>query len=152
MEVVPTPGPGTVIIDYAHTPDALENALMALREFTPGRLICLFGCGGDRDQGKRPIMGSIAGTLADVCIVTSDNPRTENPETIINHILKGMEGCAAPRLIEPDRRRAIRAGLSMLGEGDTLLLAGKGHETYQEVGLQKHHLDEREEVKRAFLP
>ncbi len=150
MEVVPIPGQGTVVIDYAHTPDALENALMTLRGFTSGRLICLFGCGGDRDKTKRPVMGTIAGELADICIVTSDNPRTEAPESIISDILKGMDANMAPRLVEPDRKRAIRAGLSMLGKGDTLLLAGKGHETYQEVGLVKRHLDEREEVKKAF--
>ena len=95
-------------------------------------------------------MGAIAGELADLCIVTSDNPRTEDPQAIIGDILRGMGEGAAPRLIEPDRRRAIRAGLRMMEEGDTLLLAGKGHETYQEIGLQRQHLDEREEVKKAF--
>ena len=152
MEVVPHPGLGTVLIDYAHTPDALENALTTLRAFTPGRLICLFGCGGDRDRGKRPIMGAIAASLADMCIVTSDNPRTEEPETIIGDILKGMEDFSSPRVVEPDRRKAIQAGLEMLGEGDTLLLAGKGHETYQEIRGVKYHLDEREEVQNGRFP
>lgn len=150
MEVVPTPGAGTVLIDYAHTPDALENALTALRDFTPGRLICLFGCGGDRDRGKRSVMGALAASLADFVVVTSDNPRTEEPEAIIRDILKGMEGFDTPRLVEPDRRKAIRSAVALLAEGDTLVLAGKGHETYQEVSGKKHHLDEREEIAACF--
>ncbi len=150
MEVVPTPGPGTVIIDYAHTPDALENALTALRGFTGGRLICLFGCGGDRDRGKRPIMGSIAQGRSDLCVVTSDNPRTEAPEAIIDDILAGMEADEASILVEPDRPTAIRLALEQLREGDVLLLAGKGHETYQEVKGEKRHMDERELVAAYF--
>jgi len=149
MERVPIPGPGTVIIDYAHTPDALEKALLALRDFTKGRLICLFGCGGDRDRGKRPLMGAIAQRLSDVCVVTSDNPRTEPPEDIIKDILAGME--EAP-LVEPDREKAIRLALGLLEEGDTLLLAGKGHETYQEVNGEKRHMDERELVAKYAKP
>lgn len=148
MEVVPHRGPGTVIIDYAHTPDALEKVLLALRPNTVGRLICLFGCGGDRDRTKRPIMGAVAARLSDVCIVTSDNPRTEDPAAIIGAILAGMERWEADVIVEPDRRLAIRAGLQMLREGDTLLLAGKGHETYQEIGGVKYPLDEREEVAK----
>ena len=150
MEVVPTPGKGTVLIDYAHTPDALENALTALRDFTPGRLICLFGCGGDRDRTKRPIMGAVANQLADLCVVTSDNPRSEEPEAIIRDILAGMEGEDTPRLVEPDREKAIAAALDLLEEGDVLLLAGKGHETYQEVNGVKRHMDEREIVAACF--
>ncbi len=146
MEVVPHSGPGVVIIDYAHTPDALEKALTALRDFTPGRLICLFGCGGDRDRSKRAIMGSVCADLADVCLVTSDNPRSEPPEAIIGDILRGMVKFDKVKIVEPDRVRAIRLGLSLLKEGDTLLLAGKGHETYQEVNGEKRHLDEREIV------
>lgn len=149
MEVVPHAGPGTVIIDYAHTPDALEKALTALRDFTEGRLICLFGCGGDRDRSKRAIMGAIAADLADVCVVTSDNPRSELPEAIIGDILRGMVRFDKVKIVEPDRERAIRLGLSLLKEGDTLLLAGKGHETYQEVKGEKRHLDEREIVAKA---
>jgi len=149
MEVVPIPAPGAVLIDYAHTPDALENALKALRPNTSGRLFCLFGCGGDRDKTKRPIMGSIASGLADFCIITSDNPRTEEPNAIIENILDGMKK-DAPRLVEPDRPTAIRKALSLLGEGDVLLLAGKGHETYQEVNGEKHHMDERELVRACF--
>ena len=146
MEVVPRSGPGTVIIDYAHTPDALEKALTSLRDFTDGRLICLFGCGGDRDRSKRAIMGAIAADLADVCIVTSDNPRSEPPEAIIEDILQGMVKFDKVKIVEPDRVRAIRLGLSLMKEGDTLLLAGKGHETDQEVNGEKQRLDEREIV------
>lgn len=149
MELVPHTGPGTVVIDYAHTPDALEKALVALRDSTPGRLICLFGCGGDRDRSKRPIMGAIAADLADVCLVTSDNPRSEPPEAIIGDILQGMVRFDKVKIVEPDRARAITLGLSLLKEGDTLLLAGKGHETYQEVNGEKHPLDEREIVAKS---
>ncbi|MCI9263734.1 MAG: UDP-N-acetylmuramoyl-L-alanyl-D-glutamate--2,6-diaminopimelate ligase [Oscillospiraceae bacterium] len=149
MEVVPHKGPGTVIIDYAHTPDALKNALSALRSFTSGRLICLFGCGGDRDRGKRAIMGAVAAEGADLCVVTSDNPRSEAPEGIVEDVLRGMVRFDKVKIVEPDRVRAIRLGLSLLKEGDTLLLAGKGHETYQEVKGEKHPLDEREIVANA---
>ncbi len=150
MEVVPTPGQGTVLIDYAHTPDALENALTALRDFTPGRLICLFGCGGDRDKTKRPIMGAIAAELSDLCVVTSDNPRSEAPAAIIADILAGLKDTDTPRLVEPDREKAIAMALRELEEGDVLLLAGKGHETYQEVNGEKRHMDEREIVAACF--
>jgi len=149
MEVVPTPGEGTVVIDYSHTPDALENALTALRGFTPGRLICLFGCGGDRDKTKRPIMGGIAQRLSDLQVVTSDNPRSEEPQAIIDDILAGMTG-GEDVLVEPDRPAAIGKALSLLREGDVLLLAGKGHETYQEVKGVKRHMDEREIVNAFF--
>lgn len=148
MEVAPTPGPGTVVIDYAHTPDALENALKALREFTPGRLICLFGCGGDRDRAKRPLMGAVAAEGCDVCVVTSDNPRSERPEAIIHDILAGMVKFDTAKIVEPDREKAISLALSLLREGDVLLLAGKGHETYQEVDGEFRHMDEREIVAK----
>ena len=150
IEVVPVPADFTVIIDYAHTPDALENILTTVRDFTAGRVICLFGCGGDRDRTKRPQMGAIAGSLADVAVVTSDNPRTEEPEAIIRDILPGLEGTAAEVVVEPDRRAAIRRALSLAKPGDTVVLAGKGHETYQEVGTRVLHLDEREEVAAYF--
>ena len=150
MEVVPWRGPGTVIIDYAHTPDALQNALAALRKFTPGRLICLFGCGGDRDRGKRPIMGAVAAEGADLCVVTSDNPRTEEPMGIVQDILRGMVNFDKVKMVEPDREKAIALALTLLREGDTLLLAGKGHETYQEAGGKTRHLDERETVAKAM--
>ena len=150
IEVVPVPADFAVIIDYAHTPDALENILTTVRDFTAGRVICLFGCGGDRDRTKRPQMGAIAGSLADVAVVTSDNPRTEEPEAIIRDILPGLEGTAAEVVVEPNRRAAIRRALSLAKPGDTVVLAGKGHETYQEVGTRVLHLDEREEVAAYF--
>jgi UDP-N-acetylmuramoyl-L-alanyl-D-glutamate--2,6-diaminopimelate ligase len=150
VEVVPTSAPYTVIIDYAHTPDALENILTTVRALAKNRLICLFGCGGDRDRSKRAVMGSIAADLADVVIVTSDNPRTEEPEAIIRDILKGMEGTKTPYTVEPDRRAAIRYALAQGQPGDVILLAGKGHETYQEIRGEKIHLDEREEIQDFF--
>ena len=154
VEVVPTPhGEYTVIIDYAHSPDALENILTTVRDFTAGRVVCLFGCGGDRDRTKRPLMGAVAGTLADFVILTSDNPRTEEPEAIIDDILEGMErmeGGCAPYVVEPDRRRAIHYALSHAQAGDVILLAGKGHETYQEIDGVQRHLDEREEVAAFY--
>ena len=150
VEVVPVPRAYTVLIDYAHTPNALENILTTARDFTAGRLICLFGCGGDRDRTKRPVMGAIARRLSDVCMVTSDNPRMEEPKAIIDDILAGMEPLGETVLVEPDREKAIGAALGMLGERDVLLLAGKGHETYQEVMGEKRHMDEREIVAGYF--
>ncbi|MEG2421109.1 MAG: UDP-N-acetylmuramoyl-L-alanyl-D-glutamate--2,6-diaminopimelate ligase, partial [Oscillospiraceae bacterium] len=149
-EVVPVPAEFTVLIDYAHSPDALENILNAARGFTKGRLIVLFGCGGDRDRGKRPLMGGIAARLADVCVVTSDNPRTEDPKTIIGEILGGMPKKGISKRVEPDRRKAIRLALSLAKKGDTVLLAGKGHETYQELAGTWSHFDEREEIAAYF--
>ena len=150
IEVVPVPADYTVLIDYAHTPDALENILTTVRDFTKGRVICLFGCGGDRDRSKRPKMGTIAGQLADVAVVTSDNPRTEDQSAIIRDILAGMGDTPARRHVEPDRRRAIALALSLARPGDTVVLAGKGHETYQEIGGVMYHLDEREEVASFY--
>ena len=138
--------PCTILRDYAHTPDALERALRTLRPLTRGRLLVLFGCGGDRDRGKRPMMGRLAAELADLAIVTSDNPRTEDPGAIIADVVAGMG--AASRRVEPDRRRAIALALEEAGEDDTLLLAGKGHETYQVIGTEKQPFDEREIVAR----
>lgn len=150
VEVVPTDTEYTVLIDYAHTPDALENVLLTVRDFTRGRVICVFGCGGDRDPMKRPIMGAIAGRLADVPVVTSDNPRSEEPMDIIRDVLAGFqEGDPAP-VVEPDRPAAIHMALSMARPGDTVVLAGKGHETYQEVKGQIRHMDEREIVADYF--
>ncbi|WP_294548243.1 UDP-N-acetylmuramoyl-L-alanyl-D-glutamate--2,6-diaminopimelate ligase [uncultured Pseudoflavonifractor sp.] len=150
IEVVPTPTEYTVIIDYAHTPDALENILTTVRDFTAGRVICLFGCGGDRDRTKRPIMGGIAAELADLVVLTSDNPRTEDPEAILSDIQAGMEGSGTPCIVVPHRREAIRRALDEARPGDTVVLAGKGHETYQEIGAARRHLDEREEVAAYF--
>ncbi len=150
VEVVSVPRPYTVIIDYAHTPNALENILMTAREFTAGRLICLFGCGGDRDRTKRPIMGAIAAELADLVVLTSDNPRTEPPGEILEEILSGMEDFDTPCHLEPDRIAAIRWALEEGELGDVIVLAGKGHEDYQIVGDGKIHLDEREVIHDFF--
>ena len=150
IEVVPVPAPYTVIIDYAHTPDALENILTTVRAPAEGRVVCLFGCGGDRDRTKRPVMGAIAAELADFVVVTSDNPRTERPQAIIDDILQGMKDSNTPRVVEPDRRAAIRYALAHGQPGDVIVLAGKGHETYQEVDGVKHYLDEREEIEDFF--
>ncbi len=150
VEVVPTPTDYTVLIDYAHTPDALENVLLTVRGFTRGRVICVFGCGGDRDPIKRPIMGGIAAKLADVAVVTSDNPRTEDPLAIIQDVLGGFQASDPEPVVEPDRVRAIHMALEMAQAGDTVLLAGKGHETYQEVGHEQRHMDEREIVADYF--
>ena len=147
IEVVPTPGkPYTVLLDYAHTPDGLENVLRSARDFCKGKLIAVFGCGGDRDPIKRPIMGRIGVDLADFAVITSDNPRTEEPMAIIGDILKGVdESCGAYTVVE-DRRKAIRYAMDIAQKDDIIVLAGKGHETYQEIHGVKHHLDEREEV------
>jgi UDP-N-acetylmuramoyl-L-alanyl-D-glutamate--2,6-diaminopimelate ligase len=150
-EVVPVPAPYTVLIDYAHTPDALEKILTAARQGATGRLICLFGCGGDRDRTKRPIMGEIASALADFVILTSDNPRTEDPDRILDQVAAGFPRAFRQVLRQPDRRAAIRAALAMGQAGDVILLAGKGHETYQEIGTKRIHLDEREEIASFFL-
>jgi UDP-N-acetylmuramoyl-L-alanyl-D-glutamate--2,6-diaminopimelate ligase len=139
--------PCVVLRDYAHTPDALERALATLRPLTRGRLIVVFGCGGDRDKGKRPLMGRIAAEGSDVAVATSDNPRTEDPVAIIDDIEQGMGG--VPHLRITDRLAAIHAALTEARPGDTLLLAGKGHETYQVLGTEKVPFDEREIVRRA---
>lgn len=139
--------PCVVLRDYAHTPDALDRALTTLRPLTPGRLIVVFGCGGDRDRGKRPLMGRIAAARSDLAIVTSDNPRTENPDAIIDDIERGMSGM--PHLRITDRLTAIHTALSEGRSGDTILLAGKGHETYQIIGTTKIVFDEREIVQSA---
>ena len=146
VEVVPVPWDYTVLIDYAVTPDAIENVLTTVRGFAKGRVVILFGCGGDRDRGKRPKMGKIAARLADFVIVTSDNPRTEDPDFIISEILPGLEGASTPYVVEPDRVKAIRYALDHAQTDDVIILAGKGHETYQIIGHEKRHLDEREVV------
>ncbi|HWP67127.1 MAG TPA: UDP-N-acetylmuramoyl-L-alanyl-D-glutamate--2,6-diaminopimelate ligase [Candidatus Limnocylindria bacterium] len=154
-------GPGfTVVVDYAHSPDALERVLAALRPLTPGRLICVFGCGGDRDRGKRPLMGEAAARASDLVVLTSDNPRTEPPERILADIEVGVRAAgmrpvrdaAAGRgyLVEADRRLAIERAIAAARPGDVVLVAGKGHEDYQIVGTERRHLDDREEVRRAL--
>lgn len=152
VEVVPTPGkPYTVLIDYAHTPDGLENVLRSVRDFCQGRIITVFGCGGDRDPIKRPIMGRIGAELADIAVITSDNPRTEEPEAIIQDILKGIPETAENCVVIEDRRKAIRYAMDIAQKNDIIILAGKGHETYQEINGVKHHLDEREEVAACLM-
>ncbi|MBR1496371.1 MAG: UDP-N-acetylmuramoyl-L-alanyl-D-glutamate--2,6-diaminopimelate ligase [Oscillospiraceae bacterium] len=147
MERVGTDGDYTILIDYAHTPDALENALRALRETAPGRVVAVFGCGGDRDRGKRPQMGRIAAALADFAVVTSDNPRTEDPEAIIGEIIAGIEAPGERWTAIPDRAEAIEYAIENHRPGDVILLAGKGHETYQEIHHVKYPMDEREIVR-----
>ena len=143
IELLDTGTPYRVILDYAHSPDALENILNAVRETTKGRLIALFGCGGARDHSKRPIMGEIAGRLADYCILTSDNPRNENPMDIITAIEEGIKTTRCPYTIIENRREAIREALKMARSNDVVVLAGKGHETYQEINGVKNPFDEK---------
>lgn len=150
VEIVPVPRAFTVIIDYAHSPHALENILVTARDVTAGRLICLFGCGGDRDKTKRPLMGAVAQELADMVVVTSDNPRSEPPEAIIGDILSGMEADPARVFVEPDRVRAIRWCVSRGQPGDVIVLAGKGHEVTQEVNGVRYPMDERKIVAECF--
>jgi len=147
VEVVPTPGKDyTVLIDYAHTPDGLENVLSSVRGFCKGRLIAVFGCGGDRDPVKRPIMGRIGVQIADMAVITSDNPRTEDPQAILADILRGVPEDKKNYKVEENREKAIHYAMDIAGKDDIIVLAGKGHETYQVIGNVKHHMDEREIV------
>ena len=146
VEVVPTPEDYTILIDYAHTPDALENVIKSMKEVTTGRVVVVFGCGGDRDKTKRPIMGAIAAENADYSIITSDKPRTEVPGDIIADILKGVTAPKSRYTVIEDRTEAIHYAMDHHQKGDLIILAGKGHETYQIVGKEKHHMDEREIV------
>lgn len=146
IEVVPTDTDFTVIIDYAHSPDGLENIITSLREIAKKRVVTLFGCGGDRDKTKRPKMGKIAAELSDFCVVTSDNPRSENPSAIIDDILEGMKGISTPYVVVESRKEAIRWALEHAEKDDIILLAGKGHETYQILPTGTIHFDEREVV------
>ena len=136
-------------VDYSHTDGALRSVLSVLRPLAKGRLITVFGCGGDRDTGKRPLMAKAAEEFSDLMVVTSDNPRTEDPDRIIDDI---MPGFAMPEKVtrEPDRPAAVALAIKMAGRGDTVLVAGKGHEDYQIVGTEKHHMDDRELVRNAF--
>lgn len=145
-EVVPTGRDFTVLIDYAHTPDAVENILKTAKGFAKGRVVALLGCGGDRDRTKRPIMGKLAVDLADFVIITSDNPRTEEPGEIIKDILKGVEGTKTPYEVIENRKEAIGWAINHAQKDDVIVLAGKGHETYQIIGKTKYHFDEREVV------
>ena len=148
IEVVHTNTPYTIIIDYAHTPDGLENIISAVRAFAKARVITVFGCGGNRDATKRPKMGSIAEALSDIAIVTSDNPRCEEPDSIIKDILEGMK--KDNHITVTNRREAIRHAMEIAQEDDIIILAGKGHETYQEIDHIKHDFDERVVVKEIL--
>src|SRR5439155_16988029 len=139
--------PFMVVVDYSHKPGALENVLRAARELTAGRVLCVFGCGGDRDPGKRPLMGRIAVELADVAIVTSDNPRSEDPLAIIEEILAGM---SSDPEVEPDRRRAIERVIELAAPGDVVVIAGKGHERGQEIAGRMLPFDDREGAGEAL--
>ncbi len=150
FERVPS-GSRNVVVDYAHSPDALSRALEAARELTRGRVIVVFGCGGDRDRRKRPVMGELASRLAERCIITSDNPRSEPPEAIIAEIAAGIPAEARDRcLVEPDRARAIRLAVAEAGPQDLVLIAGKGHEDYQIIGERRLHFDDREQAEAAL--
>jgi len=148
FEPVDAGQPFGVVVDYAHTPDGLENVLQTGRALTDKRLICVFGCGGDRDRGKRPEMGQISARLADLSFVTSDNPRTEDPEAIVREIIPGLG--TAPHHVEVDRRKAIEAAIDSAEPGDLILIAGKGHEDYQEIGRDRVHFDDREVAREAL--
>ncbi len=164
MESVPNDLGIGVIVDYAHTPDAMEKALECLKEITAGKLIVVFGCGGDRDRTKRPLMGKVAANYGDIVIVTSDNPRTEDPLDIIEDIRVGLDsaGCrfvenseeaassTRSYVVEPDRRRAIKMALEMACPGDVVFVGGKGHEDYQIIGNRRIHFDDREEIIKAL--
>ncbi|WNQ14215.1 UDP-N-acetylmuramoyl-L-alanyl-D-glutamate--2,6-diaminopimelate ligase [Paenibacillus aurantius] len=143
----------SVLVDFAHTPDGLENALTTVREFAEGRILTVFGCGGDRDKTKRPLMGAIAARYSDYVIATSDNPRSEDPSAILEDVRPGIvreAGDAKGYILLPDRREAIRKAVEMAGPDDVILIAGKGHETYQIIGGTTHHFDDREEARNAI--
>ncbi|MDF2592983.1 MAG: UDP-N-acetylmuramoyl-L-alanyl-D-glutamate--2,6-diaminopimelate ligase [Clostridia bacterium] len=149
-EVVNIDKPYSVIIDYAHSPDSLENILNAVRQYTKGRLITVFGCGGDRETQKRPIMGEVAGRLSDYCVVTSDNPRSEEPDSIIKQIEQGISNTKCDYICIENRRAAIEHALKIAKQDDVVLLAGKGHETYQELKTGTIHFDEREVIRELI--
>jgi UDP-N-acetylmuramoyl-L-alanyl-D-glutamate--2,6-diaminopimelate ligase len=145
VEPVRVGQPFSVLVDYSHTPDSLSNVLRAVRALTAGRLLCVFGCGGDRDRGKRPLMGAVAARLADLAVLTSDNPRSEDPLAIIAEVVAGIPADSRDQVvIEPDRRAAIRLALARAQAGDALVIAGKGHEPYQILGSETIHFDDRE--------
>jgi UDP-N-acetylmuramoyl-L-alanyl-D-glutamate--2,6-diaminopimelate ligase len=148
FEAVRAGQPFTVLVDYSHTPDSLENALRAARDVAAGRLLCVFGCGGDRDRGKRPLMGEVASRLADLAVVTSDNPRSEDPLAIIEEVLAGVHREAT--VVEPDRRAAITLAVEEARPGDVVLIAGKGHERGQIIGRDKIPFDDREVALEAL--
>jgi UDP-N-acetylmuramyl-tripeptide synthetase len=147
FEAIDEGQPFTVLVDYAHTPDSLDNVLRTARDFADGRVLVVFGAGGDRDRGKRPLMGRVAAELADVVLVTSDNPRSEEPVAIIQDIL---QGAGLEVEIDPDRRSAIRRAVSLAEPGDVVVIAGKGHEQGQEIGAEKLPFDDREVAREAL--
>ena len=149
-EMLETHTPYKVLLDYSHSPEALENILTAVRDFTKGRVIALFGCGGDRDHGKRPMMGEIGGRLADYCVLTSDNPRNEDPYAILAAIEEGIRHTQCPYTVIENRRQAIRYAMEMAKPGDLVVLAGKGHETYQEIRGVKRPFDEKVVVRELL--
>jgi UDP-N-acetylmuramoyl-L-alanyl-D-glutamate--2,6-diaminopimelate ligase len=150
IQAVPNGRGLSVFVDYAHSPDGLENIILAVRGTTKGRVITLFGCGGDRDKTKRPQMGEIAGELSDYCILTSDNPRTEDPMEILEQVELGVKETDTPYEVIENRRDAIFAGVEMLQPEDALIIAGKGHEDYQIIGTVKHHFDDFETATEAL--
>lgn len=165
MEPIPNDLGLTVIVDYSHKPEALRFALQALREYGEGRILTVFGCGGDRDRQKRPLMGKISGSLSDLTVITSDNPRSEDPLAIIRAVEEGLKGEGIPFFppeelpslpplpaytVVPDRREAICLAVRLARTGDRVLIAGKGHETYQIWGDQTLHFDDREEARKAL--
>jgi UDP-N-acetylmuramoyl-L-alanyl-D-glutamate--2,6-diaminopimelate ligase len=152
MELVRAGQPFTVIVDYAHTPDALEKLLETVGSLPHGRLITVFGCGGDRDRRKRPVMGDIAGRLSDYVIATSDNPRTEDPEAILAEIEPGLRKATSHFTLNPDRREAIGAALAMARADDVVVIAGKGHEDYQVIGTRTYPFDDRTIARELILP
>ncbi|MBA4494251.1 UDP-N-acetylmuramoyl-L-alanyl-D-glutamate--2,6-diaminopimelate ligase [Paenactinomyces guangxiensis] len=152
FEPVQAGQPFTVIVDYSHTPDSLENALTTIREFAQGRVICVVGCGGDRDRGKRPLMAKIAEKYSDLSVITSDNPRTEDPEAIIADMVEGLKGVAKSRFVTiTDRKQAIHYAIGQAEPRDVVLIAGKGHETYQEIHGVRYDFDDREVARTAIF-
>ncbi|MBR3696834.1 MAG: UDP-N-acetylmuramoyl-L-alanyl-D-glutamate--2,6-diaminopimelate ligase [Clostridia bacterium] len=149
-ELVPNKQELAIMIDYAHTPESLENILSAVKTYTRGRVICVFGCGGDRDKTKRPLMGEVSGRIADFSIVTTDNPRTEHPAQIISEIEAGISKTKGNYIVIEDRREAIKYALKKMNKNDIVILAGKGHETYQEINGEKYPFDERIIVKEIL--
>ena len=149
-ELVPNKNDLPIMIDYAHTPESLASILQAVKTYTRNRVICVFGCGGDRDSGKRPLMGETAGKIASFSIITTDNPRTEKPEDIIKEIEEGIKKTKGKYTVIVDRREAIKEAIKMMGKGDIVVLAGKGHEKYQEIGKEKKTFDEREIIAEVL--
>jgi len=149
-ELVPNKKGLTIMLDYAHSPASLQNILSSVKSYTKGRLICVFGCGGDRDKGKRPVMGEISGNTASFTIITTDNPRTEKPEEIIEEIEEGIKKTNGPYIVIVDRTEAIKHAIDMASKNDVIVIAGKGHELYQEINHVKNPYDEREIIRKLM--